>query len=106
MGAIASGNVRVLNDEVVRSFGVSNSVVDAVAERRASNLGAVSACIAVKLPCRMQPARQSSRRRRNRDRINNAGGGCRTAAAGSIPNRRRRAGGASGNVRRTASGSR
>lgn len=33
MGAIASGNVRVLNDEVVRSFGVSNSVVDAVAEK-------------------------------------------------------------------------
>jgi putative phosphoribosyl transferase len=33
MGAIASGNVRVLNDEVIRSFGVSNSVVDAVAEK-------------------------------------------------------------------------
>jgi putative phosphoribosyl transferase len=33
MGAIASGNVRVLNDEVVRSFGVPNSVVDAVAEK-------------------------------------------------------------------------
>jgi predicted phosphoribosyltransferase len=33
MGAIASGNVRVLNDEVIRSFGVSKSVVDAVAEK-------------------------------------------------------------------------
>jgi putative phosphoribosyl transferase len=33
MGAIASGNVRVLNDEVVRSFGVPNSVMDTVAKR-------------------------------------------------------------------------
>jgi putative phosphoribosyl transferase len=33
MGAVASGNVRVINDEVVRSFGVSDDVLDAVAER-------------------------------------------------------------------------
>ena len=33
MGAVASGNVRVINEEVVRSFGVSNDVLDAVAER-------------------------------------------------------------------------
>jgi len=33
MGAVASGNVRVLNDEVVRSFGVSDGVIDAVAEK-------------------------------------------------------------------------
>ena len=33
MGAVASGNVRVINEEVVRSFGVSDDVLDAVAER-------------------------------------------------------------------------
>ena len=33
MGAVASGNVRVINDEVVRSYGVSEDVLDAVAER-------------------------------------------------------------------------
>ncbi len=38
MGAIASGNVRVLNDEVVRSFGVSSRVVDAVAEKESIEL--------------------------------------------------------------------
>ena len=38
MGAIASGNVRVLNEEVVRSFRVSNSVVDAVAEKEGIEL--------------------------------------------------------------------
>ena len=34
MGAVASGNVRVLNNEVVRSFGVSSEVLDAVAKER------------------------------------------------------------------------
>ena len=38
MGAIASGNVRVLNEEVVRSFGVSSRVVDAVAEKESIEL--------------------------------------------------------------------
>jgi putative phosphoribosyl transferase len=33
MGAVASGNVRVINNEVVRSFNVSDDVLDAVAER-------------------------------------------------------------------------
>jgi putative phosphoribosyl transferase len=33
MGAVASGGVRVLNDEVVRSFGVAESVIEAVAEK-------------------------------------------------------------------------
>ena len=38
MGAVASGNVRVLNNEVVRSFGVSSEVLDAVAEREVTEL--------------------------------------------------------------------
>jgi putative phosphoribosyl transferase len=33
MGAVASGGVRVLNDEVVRSFGIADSVIEAVAEK-------------------------------------------------------------------------
>ena len=33
MGALASGNVRVLNDEVVDSFDVSDRVIEAVAEK-------------------------------------------------------------------------
>jgi putative phosphoribosyl transferase len=38
MGAVASGNVRVLNDEVVRSFGVSREVLDAVAAKEVTEL--------------------------------------------------------------------
>ncbi|HEY5953759.1 MAG TPA: phosphoribosyltransferase [Terrimicrobiaceae bacterium] len=38
MGAIASGNVRVLNDEVVRSFGVSSRVLDEIAEKESVEL--------------------------------------------------------------------
>jgi putative phosphoribosyl transferase len=38
MGAVASGNVRVLNDEVVRSFGVTSKVLDAVAVREVAEL--------------------------------------------------------------------
>jgi putative phosphoribosyl transferase len=33
MGALASGNVRVLNDEVVQSFGIGDRVIEAVAEK-------------------------------------------------------------------------
>ena len=33
MGALASGNVRVLNEEVVNSFGISESIIEAVAEK-------------------------------------------------------------------------
>lgn len=33
MGALASGNIRVLNEEVVRSFGVANRIIEAVAEK-------------------------------------------------------------------------
>ncbi|HEY5705954.1 MAG TPA: phosphoribosyltransferase [Terrimicrobiaceae bacterium] len=33
MGAVASGKVRVLNDKVVRAFGISDHVVDEVTER-------------------------------------------------------------------------
>ncbi len=33
MGALARGNVRVLNDEVVSSFGITDSVIEAVAEK-------------------------------------------------------------------------
>lgn len=32
MGALASGNVRVLNEEVVNSFGITESIIEAVAE--------------------------------------------------------------------------
>jgi putative phosphoribosyl transferase len=38
MGAVASGDVRVLNDEVVRSFGVSKEVLDAVAAKEVTEL--------------------------------------------------------------------
>ena len=38
MGAVASGNVRVINEQVVRSFGVSDDVVDAVAEKEEMEL--------------------------------------------------------------------
>jgi predicted phosphoribosyltransferase len=38
MGAIASGGVRVLNDDVVRSLGVNPAVIDAVAEQEAQEL--------------------------------------------------------------------
>src|SRR5436305_8031319 len=38
MGAIASGGVRVLNDEVLRFVPVSKSMIDAVAEREAREL--------------------------------------------------------------------
>lgn len=38
MGAIASGGVRVLNDEVLRSVLISKSTIDAVAEREAREL--------------------------------------------------------------------
>ena len=33
MGALASGNVRVLNEEVVNSFGITESIIEAVAEK-------------------------------------------------------------------------
>jgi putative phosphoribosyl transferase len=33
MGAVASGGVRVLNDEVVRSFGITESVIEAIAKK-------------------------------------------------------------------------
>jgi putative phosphoribosyl transferase len=33
MGALASGNVRVLNDEVVQSFGITDRIIEAVAEK-------------------------------------------------------------------------
>jgi putative phosphoribosyl transferase len=33
MGALASGNVRVLNEEVVQSFGISERTIEAVAEK-------------------------------------------------------------------------
>ena len=32
MGALAAGNVRVLNEEVVNSFGITESIIEAVAE--------------------------------------------------------------------------
>jgi putative phosphoribosyl transferase len=38
MGAVASGNVRVINEEIVRSFGVSDAVLDAVTEREKTEL--------------------------------------------------------------------
>src|SRR5690606_2432387 len=38
MGAIASGGVRVVNDEVVRGLGVPEEVVDAVARRESAEL--------------------------------------------------------------------
>jgi putative phosphoribosyl transferase len=38
MGAIASGNVRVLNDRVVESLGIGREVIDAVAERETLEL--------------------------------------------------------------------
>jgi putative phosphoribosyl transferase len=38
MGALASGNVRVLNDEVVNSFGISDRVIEAVAEKEQAEL--------------------------------------------------------------------
>ena len=33
MGALASGNVRVLNEEVVNSFGITENIIEAVAEK-------------------------------------------------------------------------
>ena len=33
MGALASGNVRVLNEEVVNSFGITENIIEAVADR-------------------------------------------------------------------------
>lgn len=38
MGAIATGGVRVLNDEVVRAIGLSDTVIERVAEREAQEL--------------------------------------------------------------------
>jgi len=38
MGAIASGNVRVLNDEVINGLGISNDEIEAVAEREQQEL--------------------------------------------------------------------
>src|SRR6266436_2384838 len=38
MGAMASGGVRVLNDEVVRALGISERVIDAVAEKERREL--------------------------------------------------------------------
>ena len=38
MGAIATGNVRVLNDRVVESLGIGREVIDAVAERETLEL--------------------------------------------------------------------
>lgn len=38
MGAIASGGVRVLNQEVIRGLGISAATIDAVAEREAREL--------------------------------------------------------------------
>ncbi len=33
MGALASGNVRVINEEVVQSFGIADRIIEAVAEK-------------------------------------------------------------------------
>ncbi len=33
MGALASGNVRVINEEVVQSFGMADRIIEAVAEK-------------------------------------------------------------------------
>jgi predicted phosphoribosyltransferase len=38
MGAVASGNVRVLNEEIVRSFAVSDAVLNAVTEKEKTEL--------------------------------------------------------------------
>ena len=38
MGAIASGGVRVVNDDVVRHLGIAPGIVDAVAERESSEI--------------------------------------------------------------------
>ncbi len=38
MGAIASGGVRTLNDEVIRHFGISGNVIDAVAREKQREL--------------------------------------------------------------------
>jgi putative phosphoribosyl transferase len=38
MGALASGNIRVLNKEVVRSFGVGARIIEAVAEKEQAEL--------------------------------------------------------------------
>ena len=38
MGALASGNVRVLNEEVVNSFGITESIIEAVAEKERAEL--------------------------------------------------------------------
>jgi predicted phosphoribosyltransferase len=38
MGAIASGGVRVLNDQLVRRLGIPNHLIDAVAEQELREL--------------------------------------------------------------------
>ena len=38
MGALATGNVRVLNEEVVNSFGITESIIEAVAEKERAEL--------------------------------------------------------------------
>jgi putative phosphoribosyl transferase len=38
MGALASGHIRVLNKEVVRSFGVADRIIEAVAEKEQAEL--------------------------------------------------------------------
>lgn len=38
MGAIAAGDVRVLNEDVVRSYGIPQRVIDTVAERESKEL--------------------------------------------------------------------
>ena len=92
MGAIATGGVRVLNEEVVQGLRIPTEVIDrvAAAERRGARTARA------RLPRRPAAARGPGQdghpgRRRPGHRLHHAGGRGRPAAAAARPDRRRRA---------------
>ena len=101
MGAIASGGIRVLNDEVVQALDIPPHLIDAVAEREQSELERRESVYrhGRPLPVAAKPHGRS-RRRRPGDGIDDEGGGSGGETAGAGARHRRRAGRRSGDVPR------
>ena len=101
MGAIATGGVRVLNDEVVRPLNIPPEVIDAVAERERQELERRERAYRGGRPAagRARPDRHPGRRRAGH-RLDHAGRRRGAAAAAARPGRRGRARRGAGHLRR------
>ena len=89
MGAIASGDVRVLNEEVLESYPVSLAAIESVTRTAASGVGTARAHLSRRPAARAdRGAGRDSGRRRAGDRFDDAGGG--TGRSTTAPSARHR----------------